>query len=80
MTVLDILKIVPDNQSTIIDVYVNGNLNYCSVMANTDEPSGLIAALPSNVLGLPVTEIKAKSWQDPILKKDLVSLSIVSEN
>lgn len=80
MTVLDILKIVPDNQSTIIDVYVNGNLNYCSVMANTDVPIELIAALPSNVLGLPVTEIRAKGWKDPILKKDLVSLSIVSEN
>lgn len=80
MKVLDVLKVVPHDQSTIIDVYENGHLKYCSIMDYAETAGDVLLKMRADILGLEVTEISAKKWEDPLDKKEKITLSIVSDN
>lgn len=80
MKILDVLKVVPREQSIIIDVYVNEHLYYCSVMDDVETTSDALTKMRVDVFDLDVTEISTRRWENLIAKREEFSLVIVSDN
>lgn len=80
MKILDVLKVLPPKQSTIVDVYVDGDLKYCSSMEFAETAEDILTKMSAPILDMTVTEIATKEWKDVFSKDKKVSLFIVSDN